>query len=402
MDWVNVTVGVRTTYVRDMATARPPLLDELARLRPLVRGPLLVSHAFRRPEWIEEALAGGADLVGMARPLIADPDLPRKLFEGRREEIRPCVACNEDCRTFDPLLLCSVNPDLAPPGEPRRPAAPLELAGDLARLAGSRVAVVGAGPAGLECALSLAREGVAQVVVYEAADHIGGQLAIAAAAPNRSGWAPLLDFYERGLRREGVELRLGAPAPALDEFDAVVLATGAEEIVPGGALASSAVIASGPAALSGAAHVIVLDDGFGWWPAINVVELALAARARRVTLVTPGTAFAGAIPAESRVQLVQRLAGAGDLQVVPLTSATQITAASVTLVDAVSRRPRVLQGDRVVVAGERRPRATPKCAAPLVLAIGDAIVPRRAAHAIAEGRAAAARIAAAVRVPQLS
>ena len=109
--------------------------------------------------------------------------------------------------------------------------------------------------------------------------------------------------------------------------------------------------------MSGAAHVIVVDDGFGWWPAINVVELALAAGAGRVTLVTPGTAFAGAIPAESRVQLVQRLAGAGDLQVVPLSSATEITAGGVTLVESVSRRSRLLEGDRVVVAGERRPRA---------------------------------------------
>src|SRR6185437_3728680 len=171
VDWVNVTVGVRTTYVRDMATTRPPLLDELARVRAAVRRPLLVSHAFRRPEWIDEALAAGADLVGMARPLIADPNLPRKLIEGRSDEIRPCVACNEDCRTFDPLLLCTVNPDLAPPGEPRRPAAPLELACDLERLTGGRVAVVGAGPAGLECALALAREGVPEVVVFEAADH---------------------------------------------------------------------------------------------------------------------------------------------------------------------------------------------------------------------------------------
>ena len=234
VDWVNVTVGVRTTYVRDMATARPPVLDELARLRPMVRGPLLVSHAFRHPDWIDEALAGGADLVGMARPLIADPDLPRKLFEGRRDEIRPCVACNEDCRTFDPLLLCTVNPDLAPPGEPRRPAA--RSSSPATSIAWPAAASPWSAPVrpAWSARSALAREGVAQVVLFEAADHIGGQLAIAAAAPNRSGWAPLLDFYERGLRREGVELRLGTPAPALDAFDAVVLATGAEEIVPGG------------------------------------------------------------------------------------------------------------------------------------------------------------------------
>ena len=61
----------------------------------------------------------------MARALIADPDMPRKLLAGRAAEIRPCVACNEDCRAFDPVLLCSVNPDLGPPGADRRPAAPL-------------------------------------------------------------------------------------------------------------------------------------------------------------------------------------------------------------------------------------------------------------------------------------
>src|SRR5207248_2844387 len=126
------------------------------------------------------------------------------------------------------------------------------------------------------------------------------------------------------------------------------------------------------------------------------------ARAGRVTFVTPGTGFAGGIPAESRVQLLQRLAGGGDLKVVPLTAVTDISADGVALADRVSGRTRPLEGDRVVVAGERRPRATPECAAPLVLVIGDAIVPRRAAHAIAEGRTAAARIAAAAPVPQLS
>jgi 2,4-dienoyl-CoA reductase (NADPH2) len=387
VDWVNVTVGVRTTYVRDMATDRPPLLDELARIRPLVTRPLIASQAFRDAEAIAEALAGGADLVGMARALIADPQLPRKVLSGRAAEVRPCVACNEDCRTFDPLLLCTVNPDLAPPGEPRRPGAPLVLRGDAVGIA--RVAVVGAGPAGLECALSLARAGVEDVVLFESSERIGGQLAIAAAAPNRSGWAPLLDFYAHGLASAGVDLRLGAAAHGLDEFDAVVMATGAEETSrQGGAVTSSEAIAGG---LPGGGHVVVLDDGFGWWPGVNVAEAALRAGAR-VTFVTPGAAFAAGIPPESRVQLLKRLAG--ELDVVPLTSAIDVTPEGVTVRHSTSGRTELIAADRIVAVGERRPRERPACEAPLVLAIGDAIVPRRAAHAIAEGRAAAARIAA--------
>jgi 2,4-dienoyl-CoA reductase (NADPH2) len=388
VDWVNVTVGVRTTYVRDMATERPPLLDELARVRPLVTKPLIASQAFRDADAIADALAGGADLVGMARALIADPDLPRKVLSGRAAEVRPCVACNEDCRTFDPLLLCTVNPDLAPPGEPRRPGAPLVLRDEGASV--DRVAVVGAGPAGLECALSLARAGVEHVVLFETADRIGGQLAVAAAAPHRAGWAPLLDFYAHGLTAAGVDLRLGTPASRLDDFDAVVMATGAEEAAPpAGAVNSTEALLSG----SAGGHVVVVDDGFGWWPGVGVVELALEAGSR-VTFVTPGTAFAGGIPVESRVQLLKRLGG--ELDVVALASAVAVTRESLT-VRRTGGRTELIAADRVVVVGERRKRAIPGCEAPLVLAIGDAIVPRRAAHAIAEGRASAARIAAGVR-----
>jgi 2,4-dienoyl-CoA reductase (NADPH2) len=398
VDWVNVTVGVRTTYVRDMATKRPPLLEHLARVRSLVRGPLIVSQAFRDVMAIDEALAGGADMVGMARALIADPDLPRKVLSGRAAEVRPCVACNQDCRTFEPMLLCTVNPDLKPPGEPHRPAAPLALRWTAEAAPARSVAVVGAGPAGLECALALAQGDVEEVVVFEAAERPGGQLAIAAAAPHRSGWAPLLAFYEANLAAAGVELRLGQRAGELDGFDAVVLATGAEETSAlEGAELSSDVIPASPATLAGADHVVIVDDGFGGWPGCNLVELALVAGVQRVTFLSPGTAFGAGIPAESRVLLLQRLAGAGHLDIVPMCSAVAVDGGAVTVLHRASGRSTTIPADRVVVVGERRPRELPPCRAPRVLAIGDAVVPRRVDHALAEGRAAAARITSAAR-----
>ena len=196
VDYVNLTVGMRGSYVRDMATEQPPLLADVAALRALTDRPLLVSQAFRDPVTMQRALAAGADLVGVARALIADPDLPLKVLAGRAQEVRPCVACNEDCRTFEPTLLCTVNPDLAPPGQPSRPAEPL-IVGARAPARARRVGVVGAGPAGLECALTLARAGDCEVVVWERETDVGGALAVAAGGPA----APRLALVARLLPR---------------------------------------------------------------------------------------------------------------------------------------------------------------------------------------------------------
>ena len=387
VDYVNLTVGVRTTYVRDMATEAPPLLADLPRLRTHLDVPLVACQAFRDQADMEAALAAGADLVGMARPFIADPDLPVKLLSGRASEIRPCVSCNEDCRAFDPCLLCSVNPDLAPPGEVRRPALPLRISKHMR--GGGRIAIVGAGPAGLECALRLG--GRRAVTIFEAGERIGGQLTIAAAAPHRRGWARMLDFYARALERLDVETCLGHAATAadLEAFDEVVIATGAEEARPESpALCSSAAIAAGPDALAGAESLLIVDDGFGWWLCIGAVELGVAAGVSEITVLTPGTGFAAAVPAESRVQLLERL-GARRPRVIPLARVVAIAGDGVTL-DGVPSR---LGADAVIVVGERRPRAFDWIGdRPGVRAAGDCIVPRRVQHAVSEGCQAAAEI----------
>jgi 2,4-dienoyl-CoA reductase-like NADH-dependent reductase (Old Yellow Enzyme family) len=395
VDYVNLTVGVRTTYVRDMGTEEPPLLGDIGRLRRSVARPLLISQAFRAPDTIEAALAAGADLVGMARALIADPDMPRKLFGGRAADIRPCVACNEDCRAFDPVLLCSVNPELGPPGAERRPATPLVVC-RAAEPAGKRVAIVGAGPAGLECALTLA--GRRELVLFDARDAIGGQLAVAAAAPHRSGWRALLDFYAAALEHaDGVEMRLGTPVRAddLTGFDEVVIAVGSTELLPdlpgiGRALPSSSAIGR---RLSGRS-LLVVDDGFGWWPCASAVEEGVRAGFELITVATPGAAFGGSLPPEGRVQLLERLRGA-PLEVRPFTALAGVGEDSAALRSTMSGGEERVPADTVIVVGERVARDWSSLVpdAGTVRVIGDALVPRKASHAIAEGRAAGESIA---------
>jgi 2,4-dienoyl-CoA reductase-like NADH-dependent reductase (Old Yellow Enzyme family) len=407
VDYVNVTVGVRTTYVKDMATDGPPLLDDIERIRPLVDRPLLISQSFRRGREVERALAAGADLVGIARPLIADPDFPAKLLSGRERRIRPCVSCNEDCRAFDPMLLCSVNPELAPPGSEHRPAAPLVVArrgggGGRAGAGTTRgpVAIVGAGPAGLECATALA--GDAEIVLFDQATALGGQLAIAAAAPNRSGWQSLLDFYAHALdAASSVSVRLGTTVTraALDGFDEVVIACGAEEVLPAlpgidRALSATDAIAAGAARIAPGSSVLIVDDGFGSWAAASSLELAVRAGAGRITVVTPGAAFGASLPPEGRAQLLARLRGA-PLEVRALTALEALTDGKAELRGAISGQPSSVAADTVIVVGERRARdwSALVSAEATVRVIGDAQVPRRAAHAISEGRAAAVAIA---------
>lgn len=129
-DYLNLTYGSRGNYVRDRATTQPPLLRHSAELRTALGVPLSLCSAFRRSEHMTEALeSGAADLIGMARAHIADPEVSNKILRGREDEVRPCVGCLQDCRNFDPTALCAVNPDLAPRGQELRPAEPYLLSG---------------------------------------------------------------------------------------------------------------------------------------------------------------------------------------------------------------------------------------------------------------------------------
>jgi 2,4-dienoyl-CoA reductase (NADPH2) len=189
--------------------------------------PLVTTNRINTPAVAEQVLADGdADMVSMARPLLADAEFVNKAASGRADEINICIACNQACldHTFSrQTASCLLNPRACRETELNyRPAAqPRSLA------------VVGAGPAGLAFACVAAQRGH-RVTLFEAAREIGGQFNMAKRIPGKEEFRETLRYYRRQLDLSGVDLRLGVEADAamLRDFDAVVLATGVRPRAP--------------------------------------------------------------------------------------------------------------------------------------------------------------------------
>ncbi len=270
------------------------------RLRRELRHALVTSEAHvRTPENGEAIIAAGqADLVSIVRGQIADPHLARKTAEGRAQDVRGCISCNQMCwgrRARDYWISCLVNPSVG---------REWEWGGDRFTPAGRprRVLVVGAGPAGLEAARAAAERGH-RVEIAEAQPQVGGQFRLAGLQPRRGQILELLDWYERQFARLGVTLRLNTILEAEDvaghPAEVVILATGSlpdpearQRWLPGaGALPGrenggvwSAEDVMRRAARLGKA-VIVLDEG-GNWRGVGTAW-ALAEQGRKVVIVTP-------------------------------------------------------------------------------------------------------------------
>ncbi|MFF2073872.1 FAD-dependent oxidoreductase [Kitasatospora sp. NPDC058162] len=228
---INTGIGWHEARIPTIATSVPrgAFAWVTERVMGRVGIPLVTTNRINTPEIAEQLLAEGkADLVSMARPLLADADFVAKAREDRADSINTCIGCNQACldHTFNlQITSCLVNPRACHETE-------LVLAPTKVR---KSVGVVGAGPAGLAFAVSAAERGHA-VTLYDAAESVGGQLNIARRIPGKEEFNETLRYYRTRLAELGVTLRLGAVVTAeqlaAEGFDEVVLATGVTPRTP--------------------------------------------------------------------------------------------------------------------------------------------------------------------------
>jgi 2,4-dienoyl-CoA reductase (NADPH2) len=226
---INTGIGWHEARIPTIATSVPrgAYTWVTKKLMGAVSIPLVTTNRINTPELAEELLARGhADMISMARPMLADPDFVAKAADGKPEAINTCIGCNQACldHTFSlKITSCLVNP---------RACHETELVLSPTRLR-KRVAVVGAGPAGLACAVSAAERGH-EVTLYDAASEVGGQLNVARRVPGKQEFDETLRYFRHQLDAHAVDVRLNTWVAAEDlaGYDEVVVATGVTPRTP--------------------------------------------------------------------------------------------------------------------------------------------------------------------------
>ncbi|HEX4892293.1 MAG TPA: FAD-dependent oxidoreductase [Hyphomicrobiaceae bacterium] len=372
-----------------------------ARFKPVANGvPVVLSTRIQGPEQAESVLAAGeADMIGLCRALLVDPDWPMKARTGKADEIRRCIACNQ-CwawiSTGEPIA-CATNPmtgreHLWPKPERDRVETP------------HHVVVVGGGPAGLEAARVAALRGN-RVTLLERENELGGRVRAAQHVKHHEEMRNLLDYLVPQVRKAGVDIRTGVNATAesilAEAPDEVILATGATPYAPAldgdGSVPVST--ADGPVDLAGRAgrRVVIMDeDGYYWTTA---VAESVMAQGREPVIVTRFFEIAREVPMVSRIAFLRELDRNGG-SATPNHYVARASNGGVVLRHYLTEREEVIDDVAAVVwVGPATPNfalAEELRAAGLeatrLRVVGDAFQPRRLANALVEAHAAARAI----------
>lgn len=389
-DYLSVMSGSNTNFaetIAPMTFPRPQIADLAAKFKQALDIPIVVAGRIVTPEEAESVLAKDqADLVGVARAVIADADWMAKVERGESHRIRLCTGCNQVCLGFAGRSLpagCNINPEAGREEELPPPVPSPSV---------KKVAVVGGGPAGLECARIAAERGHS-VTLYEAEARLGGALHLAASAPNREELDLPIQWWAAELDHLGVDVRLNTRIITPEDLDAdeVVWAVGAEPAsmwqlrfrpsmvdgIPGTAdLPHGRDVLAGKVAPNGS--VLVIDEE-GGWPALNLIEhLVEQGSVSSVTVVTNSTLLGMPdlfITGEFGL-FAGRLKKAG-VNLITGTFVSQVDGQTVATSDGETLGP----FDGIVLSMGARARPVPEG----VHAIGDCVAPRDIWAAAQEG-----------------
>lgn len=410
VDFVNVSIGSYQNFDRILAGMHEPAGYELPRAVPVARAasvPTIVTGRIRTLEEADQIIRqGDAEMVGMTRAHIADPFIVRKTMEGRGDEVRPCIGCNQGCLAGllgpEVRVGCTVNPTAG------RERTISEERIDVAERR-RKVLVIGGGPAGMEAARLAAMRGH-RVILAEARPRLGGAVNLAAATKSRAGIRDITLWQEAELYRLGVDVRPSTYVEAEDVIaesaDAVIVATGStprmdgiqamnpgeptEGIEQPHVLSSVELIEGGSHGIDGKA--VLVSDDTGHYEAIAVSEY-LTNRGCHVTYISRHISFAPLLETSAvNEPLLRRLSSAGveiHLRSRLISIGRDKATIGPTYLPANSNQARQVNADFVVLVSPNHGNSEIFHALegkhPDVRIIGDALAPRFMPSAIREG-----------------
>jgi 2,4-dienoyl-CoA reductase-like NADH-dependent reductase (Old Yellow Enzyme family) len=401
-DYFNVIGGTSASssgavhIVPPMSVANAYLAGLSAKLKQAIGKPVFVAGRINQPHEAERIIAeGAADMCGMTRAMISDPEMPQKAREGRVDDVRACIACNQACIGHAQLgvsISCIQHPETG---------RELEF-GTVARAARSReVMVVGGGPGGMKAAAAAAERGH-RVTLYERAPRLGGQALLAQLLPHRAEFGGIVTNFAREIERAGVEIRLHTEVTReilRDQHpDAVIVATGSMPRMPKFEIGDGIEVLHAVDIITGTKHAgnrVVIYDWLADWIGVGIAE-KLAAEGSHVTLAVNGVCPAISIQNYVRDAAIAKLHRLG-VEMRPFMRLYGAESRTAYFLHTAAQEPVVFDDvDTVVVSAPNRPvddlAEEARALGIETYLIGDALSPRTAEEAVYEGLVAAVEL----------